>query len=163
MTSITDDVTTTCVLPRDAHRAVPLTTVVRELAVALDMSRYRDVSPTTVIGRFFADYAIQLPTDRTVESVADEIMLHIFADEVYDSEQAQAERAAAAVLYALFGTSTIEVAGWMRGQRVTHDYETFALTGSTCEKCETNPECYGTTGSGVRCLDVSGCGWTFCF
>jgi len=155
--------TIACVLPREARRSVPLTTVVHELAVALDMSRHGDLSPTTAIKKFLAAYSIQLPGGRTIESVADEIMLRIFADEVYDSEQAQAERAAAAVLYALFDASTIDITGWMRGQRVTHGYETFVLTGSTCERCETNPECYGATGSGVRCLDTAGCGWSFCF
>lgn len=155
--------TIACVLPRETRRSVPLTTVVRELAVALDMSRYRDIIPVSVIQEFLATYGIQLPADRTTESVTDEIMLHIFADEVYDSEQAQAERAAATVLYALFDASTIEITGWMRGQRVTHGYETFVLTGSTCERCETNPECYGASGSGVRCLDIVGCGWSHCF
>ena len=153
----------TCVLPRDEYRPVPLPTIAHELSVAIDRTRYRDTSPAGAIEEFFSTYGIRLPAGNTASSVSDAIFEHIFADEVYDSEQQQAERAAAKVLYKLFDASTVEITGWLRGQHVIDNYRRFVLTGDLCEKCETNPSCYGESGSGIRCLDVAGCGWSFCF
>lgn len=126
-------------------------------------SRRHAESPDAVFVELLGTHQITLPVDTaSAQELSEMVFDSIRADQLYDSEQNQAARAVHTHLYELFGESCT-VVGWVAGHRVTTDRGTLTLTGSTtCERCEVNPLCYGESNSGVRCLDISGCGYWYC-
>lgn len=151
------------VLPRGDRRAVAIEYIADLLAEAIDGTRYSDATIDSAVASVLNWHEIMLPGGMTAAMLADDIMIRVFADEIYDSELSQALRASSAALTELFaGNSDVAATGWVRGTRVLRGIETFTLTGRACPRCEINPECYGT-GGGSRCLDISGCGWGFCY
>jgi len=64
------------------------------------------------------------------------------------------------LLHSLWGDE-MQITGWLAGEKVRINGETFELTGDACESCGVNPMAYGR-GGGVRCIDTGGCGWWSC-
>lgn len=153
---------TTPLMPVDDHRPVPVGLVATLIAHDIDRTRSGKTTVEGAVTAFLEKHQVALPDGQTSARVAGAIMELVIADQVYDSEFAQAARATYAVLGELFPSPTVAAAGWLPGQTVKRGSETFRLTGNACPSCENNPECYGI-GGGVRCLDTAGCRWQFCF
>lgn len=151
------------IYPEDELRQVPIAKAAYLLSLELDRVRTReDYSFTQAVETFVAEHGVTIPRQDTAKAWADEIWVLIKADTVYDSERAQAERAARKVLAWRFPFGRVAMRGWIRGLKVNLSGDSFELTGSGCESCGVNPLAHGI-GGGIRCVDIRNCGWWFCY
>lgn len=160
-TSALSERVATALLPRNEHRPIKNSVLVEYLSHLLDRTRNTDVSCVCAVVAFFDEHHVALPAGRTADQVANQIMDRIFADTVYDSELAQAQRATRVVIAEAFPSGTALATGWIRGHQVVRRWERHTLTSELCPECEMNPECY-SPGGGTHCLDTAGCGWSYC-
>ena len=125
--------------------------------------RRHDRTGVEVAREFFAKHSISVDAD-TFEVFMRDVSEAIGADLVYDSEEAQAQRACVPAVkewLAEVGSGLVRAAGWVRGERVRAGGVWFTLTGRCCELCVVNPEAFGL-GGGVRCIDTVRCGYWSC-
>lgn len=147
-------------LPEDELRPVPVRLIAHSLAARVDSSRWDGNTVAQAVEDFLDEWSFQPPDGLTAQSIADEIMVLVFADEHHDSELQQAQRASTTVLRKYMGASK-KLSGWVPGYVATTIFGRAELTGNPCPRCAVNPECYGD-GGGTRCLDRVGCGWWDC-
>lgn len=154
--------TTASLLPVDAPYTVATSLLAEAMGRAIGSRRHAE-SPVAIFVELLGIHQIALPEDKPgAQELGEMVLSSIMADTIYDSEQNQAARAVHTHLYELFGES-LSVVGWIDGHRVSTDRGTLTLVGTTaCDRCQINPLCYGEGYSGVRCLDVSGCGYWYC-
>lgn len=155
---------TVSILPRDKPRTVTIMTFARHVGYYMGSNRHGNDKGDLFNNRM-DKYQASTPTDgATREMMIDEIEDAIYADQVYDSEEAQAQRAVYSTFKRHYGDGGIIITGWISGETV-HPPGVFSagtLTGRPCPRCEVNPVCDGHAGSGVRCLDEQKCGWLYC-
>lgn len=154
----------TSLLPRDKPRSVPLATFARYVGYYMGSNRCGN-DLRDLFNNQMDEYQASTPPDgATREMMLDEIGEAIDADQVYDSEGEQAERAVYATFKRHYGEDSITITGWISGEVINPEGRNppGELTGRPCPKCEVNPECGGHSWSGVRCLDEQNCGWWDC-
>ena len=160
---------TTSSYPQDTVQTVELSNAVRALSYQISEERHGGTLAASVES-FFKKYELEADDARTA-AVIQEMNLLIQADETYDSEANQAYRAgitaflkhmpcAATKGYPVY--QTIKLTGWFAGQVVIVNGHRYELTGRACPNCAINPEAYGASWSGVRCVDQITCRWEYC-
>lgn len=147
-------------LPQGELREISVKYLAYSLARRISNNRHSGTPFSQTIKDFLERYTIIV--SRSPEVLAEELYAHILADSAYDSETNQAHRAALKIFAAEFPEGRAIASGWFAGEVVSYRRQRFELTGDACPRCKVNPECYGI-GGGVRCLDVQGCGWWFCY
>lgn len=156
--------------PRDVAHSVEISLVAEGLSRRISEERHNS-SIDDSVRKFFQEHKLEAD-EESIKVIISKIRELISADQVYDSEMAQAYRASLPVLLEIMPITatlgyptyqTIQITGWLSGQEVTNKNFRYTLTGRACSRCRVNPEIQGVTGSGVACLDQESCGWNFCY
>jgi len=160
--------TVTSLLPKDEVRPRELNQVAAKLSWKMSFERHTRTGDES-IREFFNEYGLEADEALTA-AISEKVRSLVVTDRIFDSEQAQAYRALIPTLKELLPTTptdgyptylTINASGWIAGETVRVNGESFELTGDACDRCGVNPKAYGL-GGGVRCVNAAECGWWYC-